>query len=58
MGVEDFGDVKIAEGTFTFKHRDARWFSGKGKFSFSYGSVGNARLLLICLEELAGVSFS
>ena len=56
--VEDFGKVTVAEGTFTFKHKDTKWFSGKGKFSFSYGSIGNAQLFLLCLTELAEISLT
>jgi hypothetical protein len=48
------GDIKtidLQQGQFTIKHRDAKWYSSKGKFSFPYGQMGNARLFLIVLDK-------
>ncbi len=56
--VADMQNIELKSGWFRFKHRDAKWWSGKGKYSFSYGSMPNAQLFLICLRQLAGVQFS
>jgi hypothetical protein len=55
--VSDMRDISLGSGTFQFKHQDARWWSGKGKYSFEYGNIPNARVFLICLSELAGISW-
>ncbi|MBD1923723.1 hypothetical protein H6F77_22020 [Microcoleus sp. FACHB-831] len=31
--------VKLSEGVFQFTHKDARWWSGRGKYSFTYGNI-------------------
>jgi hypothetical protein len=56
--VSDMRDVKLRSGLFQFNHQDARWWSGKGKYSFTYDSMPNARLFLMCLHQLAGVTWS
>jgi hypothetical protein len=48
-------DISLGSGTFQFKHQDSRWWSGKGKFSFEYGNIPNARIFMICLKELADI---
>ncbi len=48
-------DITLGSGTFQFKHQDSRWWSGKGKFSFEYGNIPNARIFMICLKELADI---
>ena len=48
----------IANGLFHVKHKDARWLSSKGKFSFSYADMANGRLFLLALEKLTGLSFA
>ncbi|MGD1908688.1 MAG: hypothetical protein ACFB0C_22260 [Leptolyngbyaceae cyanobacterium] len=53
--VSDMRDIKLHSGRFQFKHQDARWWSGKGKYSFAYSSMPNAKLFLMCLDQLAGV---
>lgn len=55
--VTDMRDISLGSGTFGFKHQDARWWSGKGKYSFEYANIPNARVFLICLSELAGISW-
>lgn len=55
--VADMRDISLGSGTFQFKHQDARWWSGKGKYSFEYANIPNARVFLICLGELAGISW-
>ncbi|MCA9088902.1 MAG: hypothetical protein KDA90_09745 [Planctomycetaceae bacterium] len=49
--------ISIGGGTFSFKTADAKWFSRKGKFSFNYASMANARLFLLVLHSLLGVTF-
>jgi hypothetical protein len=56
--VSDMRDISLGSGTFQFKHQDARWWSGKGKYSFEYANIPNARVFLICLSELAGISWN
>jgi hypothetical protein len=55
--VADIREAKLHSGQFQFKHQDARWWSGKGKYRFTYGSMPNARLFLMCLRQLAGVTW-
>jgi hypothetical protein len=49
--------ISISGGQFSFKTGDAKWYSGKGKFSFSYANMSNARLFLVVLNSLLGVTF-
>ncbi|MBT3200756.1 MAG: hypothetical protein HN350_12660 [Phycisphaerales bacterium] len=56
--VEEFKDMSIHEGMFSFKHRDSSWLGSKGKFNFEYGRLPNATLFLEALDQLAGISFS
>jgi hypothetical protein len=48
-------DITLGSGMFQFKHQDSRWWSGKGKFSFEYSNIPNARVFMICLKELADI---
>ena len=48
-------NITLGSGIFQFKHQDSRWWSGKGKFSFEYGNIPNARIFMICLKELADI---
>ncbi len=48
-------DITLGSGMFQFKHQDSRWWSGKGKFSFEYANIPNARVFMICLKELADI---
>ncbi len=59
LPMDEIGTVQIGigGGTFSIKSNDAKWFSGKGKFSFAYGHMANARAFLIVLEHLCGLSF-
>ena len=52
---KDMRNVSLDAGVFCFKHEDSRWWSGKGKYSFEYAALPNARLFLICLSEIARV---
>jgi hypothetical protein len=54
----DMKDITLGGGTFKFNHKDATWWSGKGKFSFTYSNIPNARLFLICLERLMGIRWN
>ncbi len=51
---EDMASVSLASGTFQFKHKDAKWYSLSGKYSFQYGNMANARVFLLALEKLVG----
>lgn len=55
VNVADMQDIRLGNGVFQFKHKDATWWSGKGKYSFSYSTIPNARLFIICLDKLAGI---
>jgi hypothetical protein len=56
--IADMRDISLGSGTFQFKHQDSRWWSGKGKYSFEYANIPNARVFLICLSKLAGISWN
>jgi hypothetical protein len=51
----DMRDVSLDAGVFYFKHKDSRWWSGKGKYSFEYADIPNAQLFVICLSQIARV---
>jgi len=53
--VTDMKDITLGSGVFKFKHKDARWWSGQGKYSFNYSNIPNARLFLLCLGRLTGI---
>lgn len=55
--VEEIGAFSLAQGSFSVKHKDAKWFSGKGKFSFTYSNMANARLFLLAIDRLCGLRF-
>jgi hypothetical protein len=54
----DIASVSLASGTFQFKHKDAKWYSLSGKYSFAYGTLANARIFLLTLERLMGYRWS
>lgn len=54
--VNDMQDVRLESGRFYFKHKDSSWWSGKGKYSFSYGEMPNVKLFWLCLNQLTGIS--
>ncbi|MCA9080567.1 MAG: hypothetical protein KDA58_08405 [Planctomycetaceae bacterium] len=54
---EALNHISIGGGTFSFKTSDAKWYSSKGKFGFDYSKMANARLFLLVLHSLLGVSF-
>jgi len=47
----DIKSINLNQGTFSIQHRDAKWYSSKGKFSFPYGAMPNARLFLLVLDR-------
>ncbi len=53
--VADMKDITLDSGVFRFKHIDARWWSGKGKYSFTYSTIPNAKLFLLSLDRLTGI---
>lgn len=55
--VEEIKKLNIGGGTFTIHTNDAGWFGSKGKFSFNYGSLGNASMFITALERLLGYEF-
>lgn len=55
---QEIEKVTLGGGEFFFKHVDAKWYSGKGKFGFSYANMANARLFLLILEKFMGYSWS
>ena len=57
LDVQDIKDLRVGNGQFAIKSRDAGWLGGKGKYGFAYGKMANARLFLMCLEQLCGYSF-
>lgn len=54
----DIAKVTLGGGTFSFKHKDARWFSSEGKYSFQYGKMANAKVFLLALDKLLGYRWS
>ncbi|NJK30058.1 MAG: hypothetical protein HC940_07845 [Acaryochloris sp. SU_5_25] len=55
VDVADMKDIRLGSGVFQFKHKGTTWWSGKGKYSFAYSNLPNARLFLICLDRLTGI---
>jgi hypothetical protein len=55
--VEEIGQITLGSGWLNIRHKDVKWFSGKGKFAFNYGSFANARLFLLLLDKLCGYKF-
>jgi hypothetical protein len=56
VAVADMKDTdKLQSGIFRFTHKDARWWSGKGKYEFNYSNLPNANLFLLCLRQLTGI---
>jgi hypothetical protein len=51
---DEIAKVTLGGGNFSFQHKDAKWFSRQGKFSFQYGKMANAKMFLRALEKLMG----
>lgn len=45
-------------GEFSFKYKDARWYSREGKYKFPYASIANAKVFLLACDKLLGCQFS
>ncbi len=58
VSAADMKKITLGGGNFNFIHNDAKWWSGKGKYSFNYSNLPNAKLFLLCLDRLAGISWS
>jgi hypothetical protein len=48
---KDIGKFTLEQGTFRIHHKDAKWFSAAGKYSFLYGEMPNAKLFLLALDR-------
>jgi hypothetical protein len=55
---EEIAGVSLGSGEFSFKHKDAKWYSSAGKFKFKYGTMANAQLFLVALDRLMGYRWS
>jgi hypothetical protein len=53
VNLSDMKKMSLTDGGFSFVHKDAKWLSSQGKFYFNYASIGNGKLFLICMEEIA-----
>lgn len=53
----DIGKLNLASGQFSIRHKDAKWLSGQGKYSFAYSQLMNAKAFVICLQVLLGYTF-
>jgi len=51
---DDIASVSLDNGQFSFKHKDAKWYSSQGKYSFAYGQMANAKVFLLALDKLLG----
>jgi hypothetical protein len=51
---EEIGAVNLGGGTFSFKHKDAKWYRSAGKFNFPYGQMANGKVFFLVLEKLMG----
>jgi len=55
---DEIASVSLNNGQFSFKHKDAKWYSRQGKYSFPYGEMANAKVFLLVLEKLMGYRWS
>lgn len=53
VSLSDMKQMSLADGGFSFVHKDAKWLSSQGKFYFNYASIGNGKLFLLCMQEIA-----
>jgi hypothetical protein len=51
--LSDMKKMSLADGAFSFVHKDAKWLSSQGKFYFNYASISNAKLFLTCMNKIA-----
>jgi hypothetical protein len=57
INADEIKTLNLSQGQFVIHHKDARWFSSKGKFSFAYAKMANAQLFLLAMEKLSGFRF-
>jgi hypothetical protein len=50
--LSDMKEMSLADGGFSFIHKDTKWWSAQGKFYFGYSSISNAKLFLLCMQEI------
>jgi hypothetical protein len=55
---DQIASVSLENGHFSVKSVDAKWYSGKGKFSFEYSRMANARLFLWTTQQFVGIQFT
>jgi hypothetical protein len=55
---DEIASVSLDNGTFQFKHKDTKWYSLSGRYSFQYGNMANARIFLLALEKLMGYQWT
>jgi hypothetical protein len=55
---DEIKKLTLDQGHFHIHHKDAKWFSRKGKFDFPYAQMANARLFLFAIEKLCGYRFN
>jgi hypothetical protein len=55
---EDIASVSLSSGQFSFKHKDARWYSRAGKYSFPYGSMANGKVFFLAPDKLMGYTWT
>ena len=48
----EIAKVTLGGGTFAFKHVDAKWYSGGGKFNFKFGKMANGKVFMMALDTL------
>jgi hypothetical protein len=51
---EDIRGMGVSEGAFFIRSHDASWFKKKGKWSFPYDAIANARVFLVVIEQIGG----
>ena len=54
----DIAKVTLGGGEFSFKHKDAKWFSKEGKYKFSYAGMANAKVFLLACDKFLGYRWS
>lgn len=57
LNVEDIKEFSFGSGVFHIQHKDAKRFGRKGKHSFDYGKLSNARMFLVALNTVLGLGF-
>ncbi len=58
LTMDEIAKIELENGVFNIRSKDAKWYSGKGKFSFKYSQMANVRVFLFAVEKLCGVNFA